>query len=172
MLRNLVPSYFTCRCLPLPKLTTLCRLACPAYTPGGRPLESVDLLLVCDSYLGLDQQYTIPLGSGGGSGGATGAPPLPLVGQAARRARRQEQQEARRQHAAGEAAEEQQGAAAPMEVDAQQEQRQQQVGPAAAGGAGEALPQRAPRRQRGPAARQLAQAEPTLDCRLDGGGGS
>lgn len=151
------------------------RLTFPAYTPGGRPLESVDLLLICDSYLGLDQQYTIPLGAGSGTGGSA-AQALPLVGQAAR----QDQQEARRRHAATEGEQQQQqggedvGAGAPMDVDApqsQQQQRaaqQQQPGPA-----GDVLPQRAPRRPRGAAARQpLDQAEATLDCRLDAGGGS
>lgn len=169
------------RPLPLspPCPTILRRLTFPAYTPGGRPLESVDLLLICDSYLGLDQQYTIPLGGSSAAGGsAAGA--LPLVGQAARRARRQEQQDARRQHAAD--GQQQQGgqelgAGAPMDMDVPQDQpqqtlQQQQQQAAAGAGAGEVLPQRAPRRQRGGAARQLDRMEPTLDCRLDQHDGS
>lgn len=153
------------------------RLTFPAYTPGGRPLESVDLLLICDSYLGLDQQYTIPLGAGSAAdGSAAGA--LPLVGQAARRARRQEQQDARRRHAAAEEGQQQRqggeevGAGAPMEVAAQQAQQQQRAAQQQPEPAGDVLSQRAPRRPRGAAARQLDQAEPTLDCRLDPGGGS
>lgn len=123
------------------------------------------MLLVCDCYLGLDQQYHIPLGSGtsGGTGGGAAGEPLPLVGQAARRQRRVAQQEARRQHAAEEAqqAEQQAGAGgAPMDVDAHQQQQ-----------APDALPQRAPRRPRGSTAQQLAaEAAPTLDCRLGDAG--
>lgn len=152
-----------------------CRLTFPAHGPSGQPLDSVDLLLVCDSYLGLDQQYSIPLRPG--SAGAGGA--LPPLGQAARRARRAEQQEARRQHATAEAAglgqqqQVQQQAAAPMDVDHQQ-RGQQGKQRASAGGAagGEALPQRGPRQPRGGrAGQQLAHAEATLDCRLEGASG-
>ena len=151
----------------------------PAYTPGGRPLQGCDLLLICDSYLGLDQQYSIALGStGDGASGASGAASLPLVGDAARRARRAEQAEARRTRAAAEG-QQQAGAQAPMDVDGgtyhQQQQQQQAAGIGAAdsaAGPDGALPQRAPRRPRGAAAQQLAAAEPTFDCRLDGGGGA
>ncbi|PRW32956.1 activating signal cointegrator 1 complex subunit 3 isoform B [Chlorella sorokiniana] len=57
---------------------TTTKLTFPAYTPGGRPLESVDLLLICDSYLGLDQQYTVGLGGSSAAGGSA-AEALPLA---------------------------------------------------------------------------------------------
>lgn len=138
------------------------RLTFPAYGGGGSPLGSIDLLLVCDSYLGLDQQYRIPLGRDSG----TGAAALPLVGQAARRQRRQEQAEGRRQHAAGKPQEQPASSSSttggsPADADAG-DMGQTTV---------EALPQRAPRRPRGAAAQQLEETQwqaPTLDCRLDG----
>ncbi|KAL4422681.1 hypothetical protein ABPG75_008878 [Micractinium tetrahymenae] len=146
---------------------TSTRLTFPAHGPSGRPLDSVDVLLVCDSYLGLDQQYRIPL-QPGGSGTANAGAALPPLGQAARRA---EQQEARRQYAAAEAAgpgqrgqqAQQQRGAAPM--DSQQQQQQPQQGSSGGLAAGQALPQRAPRRPRGGGAvQQLAHVEPTMDC--------
>jgi hypothetical protein len=105
----------------------------------------VDLLLICDSYLGLDQQYSIPLG--GSTGGGEAATP-PLVGQAARRARRQEQAAARRQHAA------------------QEQQPAISLDPAPMADAGGALPHHP---LQGAATQQLEQLQelaPTLDCRL------
>ena len=128
-------------CPPPPLGAPARRLTVPACSPGGRPLETVDLLLVCDSYLGLDQQYSVPLqpGSSGGGGGAA-APPR--VGQPAQRQRRPEQQEQRRQ---------QQGPA------------QQQSPPAGA-------QSRAPRRPRGSAGQTPQQQAETLDCHLAGAG--
>lgn len=178
-----LPPRISChQVLFCPAIAT-CRLSFPAHSPSGLPLSSVDLLLVCDSYLGLDQQYSIPLHPGsGGTSGSSGK--LPLLGQAARRARRAEQQEARRQHAASDAAGQgqqqgqAQGAAAPMDVDShpqgqkQQHQQGQQQASLGSAGTGEALPQRAPRQPRGRGAvQQPAHAEATLDCRLAPGGG-
>ena len=55
-------------------LRTTARLTLPAdaICGGGEALAAVDLLLVCDSYLGLDQQHRMKLGGGGGGRGGGG----------------------------------------------------------------------------------------------------
>ena len=165
-----------------------CRLNVPAYAPSGQPLTSLDVLLVCDSYIGLDQQYSVPLspgstgsGAGGAGGGSRGgALPLPPAGQAARRQRRDEQLEPRRQRPAAAEGEQQQQQQQRQRQQGRGQQRQQQGGaptPARQATAAAAapppglLPQRAPRaRRNGPAAQLEAAAAPTLECRRAGSG--
>eukprot|EP00887_Chlorella_sp_A99_P000213 scaffold13.g213.t1 len=146
------------------RLTT--RLSFPAHAGSGEPLGEVQLLLVCDSYQGLDQQYTVALG------GAGGAPPVAPVGQAARRARRAAQAEERRARGAGEG---QVDGGAALQQHELEEQRQGKpggaAGPSAEGGgaassgAGEsALPQRQPRGRRAGRAAQPSAQGGTLSC--------
>jgi hypothetical protein len=49
---------------------TVARLAVPARNGTGRAMRSVTVYFMSDSYLGLDQQYKVPLGAGSGKQGA------------------------------------------------------------------------------------------------------
>lgn len=84
-----------CLLCSLPVASFRCRrLTFPSHVSAREPLSGVQLLLVCDSYQGLDQQFTVEL-----PGAASGQAAAP-AGQAARRARRQQQDEEQRPRAA------------------------------------------------------------------------